>query len=128
MNSQLKNRRMTIMGCEVDNLDMEETLQRIEEFIHDGSPHQHVVINADKVALTGKKMTDKVYYHHSGYPGGIKSITLRQQLVDHPERVIRAAVWGMLPHNKFGRKLIKRLKVYTTAEHPHEAQQPKPLG
>ena len=87
-----------------------------------------VVINAGALTATGKKMTDKVYYHHSGYPGGIKSITLRQQLVDHPERVIRAAVWGMLPHNKFGRKLIKRLKVYTTAEHPHEAQQPKPLG
>lgn len=87
-----------------------------------------VVVNADALVATGKKMTDKVYYHHSGYPGGIKSITLKQQLVKHPERVIRAAVWGMLPHNKFGRKLIKRLKVYTAAEHPHEAQQPKPLG
>ncbi|MCU0485435.1 MAG: 50S ribosomal protein L13 [Anaerolineales bacterium] len=87
-----------------------------------------IVINANALTATGKKMTDKVYYHHSGYPGGIKSITLRQQLLDHPDRVIRAAVWGMLPHNKFGRQLIKRLKIYTTAEHPHEAQQPKPLG
>ncbi len=87
-----------------------------------------VVINAGTFTTTGKKMTDKIYYHHSGYPGGIKSISLRQQLVDHPERVIKAAVWGMLPHNKFGRKLIKRLKVYTGAEHPHAAQQPKPIG
>lgn len=87
-----------------------------------------VVVNAGAITATGNKLNDKFYYHHSGYPGGIKSISLRQQLVDHPERVIRAAVWGMLPHNKFGRKLIKRLKIYTTAEHPHEAQQPKPIG
>ena len=86
-----------------------------------------VVVNAGALTATGKKMTDKIYYHHSGYPGGIKSISLRQQLVDHPERVIKAAVWGMLPHNKYGRKLIKRLKIYTGSEHPHAAQQPKPL-
>lgn len=87
-----------------------------------------VVVNADAFVTTGKKMTDKFYYHHSGYPGGIKSISLKKQLAEHPDRVIRAAVWGMLPHNKFGRKLIKRLKIYTKAEHPHEAQQPKPMG
>lgn len=87
-----------------------------------------VVVNAETLVTTGKKMSDKVYYHHTGYTSGIKSITLRQQLNTHPDRVIRAAVWGMLPHSKFGRKLIKRLKVYAGPEHPHMAQQPKPLG
>jgi large subunit ribosomal protein L13 len=86
-----------------------------------------VVVNAECVNATGNKMEDKVYKHHSGYPGGIKSITLRQQLVSHPERVIEAAVWGMLPHNKFGHKLIKKLKVYAGSEHPHSAQSPKPV-
>jgi large subunit ribosomal protein L13 len=84
-----------------------------------------IVINAANIRVTGKKLDDKVYYHHTGYPGGIKAVTLRQQLVKHPDRVIRAAVWGMLPHNKVGRRLIKNLRVYAGAEHPHEAQQPK---
>jgi large subunit ribosomal protein L13 len=84
-----------------------------------------IVINAANIRVTGNKLEDKVYYHHTGYPGGIKSVTLRQQLVKHPDRVIRAAVWGMLPHNKVGRRLIKNLRVYAGAEHPHEAQQPK---
>jgi large subunit ribosomal protein L13 len=87
-----------------------------------------VVVNAERIRVTGKKMDDKVYHHHSGYPGGIKAITLRQQLVKHPDRVIRSAVWGMLPHNKFGRKIIKRLKIYSGSEHPHAAQEPKPLA
>jgi large subunit ribosomal protein L13 len=87
-----------------------------------------VVVNAERIRVTGKKMDDKVYHHHSGYPGGIKAITLRQQLVKHPDRVIRSAVWGMLPHNKFGRKIIKRLKIYSGSEHPHTAQEPKPLA
>ena len=86
-----------------------------------------VVINAERIKVTGTKMEDKVYHHHSGYTGGLKSITLRQQLVKHPERVIRAAVWGMLPHNKLGRQLIKKLKVYAGPEHPHAAQNPKQL-
>jgi large subunit ribosomal protein L13 len=86
-----------------------------------------VVVNAERIQVTGKKMDDKIYYHHSGYPGGIKSISLRQQLVKHPDRVIRSAVWGMLPHNKLGRILIKRLKVYAGPDHPHAAQNPKPL-
>lgn len=86
-----------------------------------------VVINADRIRVTGKKMDDKVYYHHTGYPGGIRSITLRQQLAKHPERVIRRAVWGMIPHNKAGRKMIKRLKIYTGSEHPHAPQKPKIL-
>jgi large subunit ribosomal protein L13 len=87
-----------------------------------------VVINAERILATGRKMDDKVYYHHSGYPSGIKAVTLRQQLAKHPERVLRSAVWGMLPHNKFGRKLIKKLKVYIGPEHPHAAQTPRPLA
>lgn len=87
-----------------------------------------VVVNAEKVATTGNKLDDKVYYRHSGYPGGLKRITLRQQLAKHPDRVLRAAVWGMLPHNRLGRRLIKKLKVYAGPEHPHAAQQPQPLA
>jgi large subunit ribosomal protein L13 len=87
-----------------------------------------VVVNAERVLVTGKKLDDKLYKHHSGYPGGIKVISLRQQLVKHPERVIWSAVWGMIPHSKFGRSLIKRLKVYAGPEHPHGAQNPKPLA
>ena len=81
-----------------------------------------VVINAANVTVTGNKMTVKYYYHHSNYPGGLKSISLRDQLEQHPDRVIRAAVWGMLPHNKMGRETLKRLKIYAGAEHPHGAQ------
>lgn len=86
-----------------------------------------VVTNADRIRVTGKKLEDKIYYHHTGYPGGIRSITLRQQLAKHPERVIRRAVWGMIPHNKIGRKIIKRLKIYVGSEHPHAPQHPKTL-
>jgi large subunit ribosomal protein L13 len=86
-----------------------------------------VVVNAERVRVTGNKLDDKMYYRHTGYPGGLKSITLRQQLAKHPERVLRSAVWGMLPHNKLGRRLIKKLKLYAGPDHPHEAQQPKPL-
>jgi large subunit ribosomal protein L13 len=87
-----------------------------------------IVINAGKIRVTGKKLTDKIYYRHSGYPGGLKSISLRDQLAKHPDRVIRAAVWGMLPHNKRGKSIIKWLKVYAGAEHKHEGQQPKALA
>jgi large subunit ribosomal protein L13 len=86
-----------------------------------------IVINAEKITVTGKKLDDKYYYRHSGYPGGFKQISLRDQLEKHPERVLDRAVWGMLPHNKFGRSLLKKLKVYAGPNHPHEAQQPKPL-
>jgi large subunit ribosomal protein L13 len=86
-----------------------------------------IVINAELIKATGNKMQDKVYYHHTGYPSGIKSVTLQQLLARHPERVIRNAVWGMLPHNKFGRSLIKKMKVYAGPEHPHAMQNPKPL-
>jgi large subunit ribosomal protein L13 len=84
-----------------------------------------VVINADKVRLTGAKMDDKVYYRHSGRPGNLKSETARERMEKYPERVIQAAVWGMLPKNRLGRKLLKKLKVYSGSEHPHQAQQPK---
>jgi large subunit ribosomal protein L13 len=86
-----------------------------------------VVVNAQGIRVTGKKLEEKFYYRHSNYPGGIKSISLRQQLELHPDRVIRSAVWGMLPHNKLGRALIKKLKIYAGPEHPHQAQQPKAL-
>ena len=84
-----------------------------------------VVINADKVRLTGAKMDDKVYYRHSGRPGNLKSETARERIEKYPERVIQAAVCGMLPKNRLGRKLLKKLKVYPGPEHPHQAQQPK---
>ena len=86
-----------------------------------------VVINAEKVHVTGRKLDQKFYHRHSGYPGGLTSISLREQLKRHPTRVIRSAVWGMLPHNRLGRAMIKKLKVYAGDSHPHQAQQPKPL-
>jgi len=84
-----------------------------------------VIVNAEKVQLTGAKLDQKVYYRHSGRPGSLKSETARERLDKYPERVIQAAVWGMLPKNRLGRKLLKKLKVYAGPEHPHEAQQPK---
>lgn len=84
-----------------------------------------VVVNCEKVQVTGKKLQEKFYYRHSIYPSGLTETSLRDQLQRHPDRVIRSAVWGMLPHNKFGRQLIKKLKVYAGPEHPHEAQKPK---
>ena len=86
-----------------------------------------IVINAEKIRVTGRKLDQKIYYRHSGYPGGLKSITLREQLAKHPERVIKAAVKGMLPKNRLGRKMLKKLKVYAGASHPHQAQKPKVL-
>lgn len=86
-----------------------------------------IVVNAAKVHVTGQKMDQKIYYRHSGYPGGLKEITLRRQLQIFPERVLEAAVRGMLPKNKLGRKMFKKLKVYAGAEHPHAAQQPQTL-
>ncbi len=86
-----------------------------------------VVTHADKVRLTGKKIDDKMYHRHTGYPGGMKSVSVRDLQVKYPERVIEAAIRGMLPHTKLGRKQFKKLKVYKGASHPHEAQQPKTL-
>jgi large subunit ribosomal protein L13 len=90
-----------------------------------------VVVNAERVAVTGTrtsmKLDTKMYHKHSGYPGGLKSISLRDQLRVHPDRVLRDAVWGMLPHNKMGRAVLKRLKVYSGPAHPHALQNPQPL-
>lgn len=86
-----------------------------------------VVVNADKIVLTGKKWDDKNYYRHSGYTGGLKSVTAKQLKDKRPEDLIRFAVRGMLPKNRLGRKMVKKLKVYAGAEHPHEAQQPEPM-
>ncbi|MCB9435411.1 MAG: 50S ribosomal protein L13 [Anaerolineales bacterium] len=86
-----------------------------------------VIINADKIHVTGRRMDQKVYYRHTGYPGGIKSMTLREMLKRHPERVLEIAVRGMLPKNRLGRQMIKKLKVYAGDQHPHEAQKPKVL-
>lgn len=86
-----------------------------------------IIVNADKVILTGKKMDDKIYYSHTGYPGGIKAQNFRSLMSKSPEKVVYKAVWGMLPHNVLGRKMIKKLKIYKGTEHPHEAQKPQPL-
>ena len=86
-----------------------------------------VVINAEKIHVTGRRKDQKFYYHHSGYMGGLKQTSLRDQLQNHPDRVIISAVKGMLPKNVLGRGMIKRLKVYAGSEHPHDAQQPETL-
>ncbi len=84
-----------------------------------------VVVNAERVRLTGKKLEDKKYYRHSGRPGSLKVETARERIEKYPERVIQAAVWGMLPKNRLGRKLLRKLKVYAGPDHPHQAEQPK---
>lgn len=85
-----------------------------------------VVVNTEKVTVTGTKtesrLTSKIYHHHSGYPDGLKSISLRDQLATHPDRALRDAVWGMLPHNRMGRAVLKRLKIYAGPNHPHGTQ------
>ncbi len=86
-----------------------------------------IVLNAEKVAVTGRRLEQKRYYRHSLYIGGLKEISLRDQLQQHPERVIESAVRGMLPKNALGRKMFKKLKVYAGGEHPHQAQQPQPM-
>lgn len=86
-----------------------------------------IVINAAKVRVTGRKLTDKFYHHHTGYMGNLKTISLEKLLQEHPERAIEFAVKGMLPKNPLGRKMFKKLHVFAGAEHPHAAQQPKAL-
>jgi len=86
-----------------------------------------IVVNADKIAVTGRKLDQKMYYRYSGYPGGLTETSLRRMLEAHPTRVVEFAVRGMLPKNRLGRAMLKKLKVYAGATHPHEAQQPKPL-
>ena len=87
-----------------------------------------IVINADKITLTGRKMDQKIYYRHSGYIGGLKEISAKELLEKKPEALVRSAVKGMLPKNKLGRQLFKKLKVYAGETHPHEAQQPETLS
>ena len=86
-----------------------------------------VVINADKIHVTGKKETNKIYYHHTGFPGGIKSISLGKMRERSPEKILEKAVKGMMPKNKLGRAMLLKLKVYAGTSHPHDAQQPMPL-
>jgi large subunit ribosomal protein L13 len=85
-----------------------------------------VVVNAEKIRVTGQKLDQKMYYRHSGYPGGLKTINLRDQLAKRPERVIESAVRGMLPKNRLGRRIRAKLKVYAGPDHPHVAQNPQP--
>ena len=91
-----------------------------------------IVTNAQKIVVTGTKthtkLTEKMYHSHSGYPGGLKSISLKDQLASHPDRVIRSAVWGMLPHNKMGRHLMTKLRVFGGADHLHTTQSPKTVA
>jgi len=86
-----------------------------------------IVINAEKIRLTGKKLDKKIYFRHSGYLGGVKQFTARWMIENRPTRVIELAVWGMLPKNRLGRKMFRKLKVYAGPEHPHAAQKPEPL-
>jgi large subunit ribosomal protein L13 len=87
-----------------------------------------IVVNAEKVVLTGRKMKDKKYYHHTGYPGGIKEIRAEKLLDEKPTEMLRIAVKGMLPKNSLGRQMLRKLKIYAGPDHPHEAQKPVPLG
>ncbi|HHY18711.1 MAG TPA: 50S ribosomal protein L13 [Firmicutes bacterium] len=87
-----------------------------------------VVINAEKINVTGNKLNNKIYYNHSGYAGGLKKRTLKEMLEKKPEEVLRKAIWGMLPHNKLGRKQMGKVKIYAGPEHPHEAQKPELLS
>jgi large subunit ribosomal protein L13 len=84
-----------------------------------------IVVNASHIVVTGNRLLEKFYHSHSGYPGGLKSTSLKDQLKNHPDRVIRAAVWGMVPHNKVGREIIKKLRIYSEGQHPHAAQIPE---
>jgi len=86
-----------------------------------------IVINAGKVAVTGKKLTDKEYIHYTGYPGGLRRTSVRKMLAEHPERVVKEAVKGMLPHNRLGRRLNKKLFIYLDKNHPHAAQKPEKI-
>ncbi|MEP6526700.1 MAG: 50S ribosomal protein L13 [Nocardioidaceae bacterium] len=86
-----------------------------------------IIVNAEKVALTGAKRTDKLSYRHSGYPGGLSATPIGELLARNPRRVIEKAVWGMLPKNRLSRQTLKKLKVYAGPSHPHQAQQPKPF-
>ena len=96
------------------------------------TPHMDVgdhviIINAGKIRVTGKKAKTKKYYRHTGYPGGLRSDNYSDLIKDNPEKILEKAIWGMLPHNKLGRKIYKKLKIYAGSEHPHEAQKPEKI-
>jgi large subunit ribosomal protein L13 len=87
-----------------------------------------IVVNAEKIKLTGRKLDNKMYYRHSGYPGGLRAETARERLKRCPEKIISDAVWGMIPKGRLGRAMLRKLKVYKGSEHPHEAQKPELLS
>lgn len=133
---QPDNRKWILVDAEdkvLGRLATQVAMRLRGKHLPDFSPHVDtgdfvVVINAEKVRLTGRKMDQKVYHRHTGYMGGIRSIPARKLNQEHPDRLIRFAVAGMLPKNRLGRKLIKKLKIYKGAEHPHEAQQPQQIA
>ncbi len=86
-----------------------------------------IIVNADKIRVTGKKAQQKYYVRHSGYPGGLKKVSYTRMLHEHPERILYHAIKGMLPHNRLGRKLLKKVRIYAGPDHPHQAQKPEPL-
>ena len=86
-----------------------------------------IIVNADKIRVTGKRLDQKLYYRHSGYPGGLKSMTLREMMAKFPNRALKLAIKGMLPKGPLGRQMYKKLKVYASDQHPHQAQQPQTL-
>lgn len=96
------------------------------------SPHMDVgdhvvIINADKIRVTGKKASTKRYYRHTGYPGGLRSDSFEQLMQKAPEQILKKAIWGMMPHNKLGKKMVKKLRIYAGEAHPHEAQKPEKI-
>lgn len=133
---QPDNRKWVLVDAEdkvLGRLATQIAMRLRGKHLPDFSPHVDtgdfvVVVNAEKVRLTGRKMDQKMYHRHTGYMGGIRSITARRLNQAHPDRLIRFAVAGMLPKNRLGRKLIKKLKIYKGAEHPHEAQQPQQIA
>ncbi len=114
------------LAAQVANILMGKNKPTYTPFLDTGD--HVIIINAAKVVFTGNKLNAKIYYHHTGYPGGIKSISARDQLARHPERVLEIAIKGMLPKSKMGRAMASKLKVYAGAEHPHGAQQPEVLS
>ena len=133
---QPDNRKWVLVDAEdkvLGRLATQIAMRLRGKHLPDFSPHVDtgdfvVVVNAEKVRLTGRKMDQKMYHRHTGYMGGIRSITARRLNQAHPDRLIWFAVAGMLPKNRLGRKLIKKLKIYKGAEHPHEAQQPQQIA
>jgi large subunit ribosomal protein L13 len=134
-NSENRERKWLVVDAEGQTLgrlatqiaDALRGKRKVEYTPHVDTGDFVVVINAEKISVTGKKRTDKRYYRHSGYPGGIKSRTLEEMLDRRPEEVIRKAVKGMLPRNRLARRQITKLKVYAGPEHPHAAQTPVPM-